>query len=114
MLNLVDLRSSEAKVRNGGSRYSFPACGWGSTNQLRGLGERQIGCSAHIGIFLARGPEAEDSVNVERLEIGMGCVRRGSVCTWESEEEMGELFLIRFLVVSELRGNGGHILDDGE
>jgi len=39
----------------------------------------------------------------------MGLVRGGSVCVGESEEEMGELFFAWFLVVSELRGDGGHV-----
>ena len=46
---------------------------------------------------------------VERLEIGMGFVRGFSVCVGESEEEMSELFFAWFLVVSELRGDGGHV-----
>ena len=77
-----------------------------------GVGQWETGYSAHVGIFLARSPEAEDSVNVERLEIGMGCVWRCPICSGESEEEMGELFFIWFPIVSELGGDGSHVLED--
>jgi len=39
----------------------------------------------------------------------MGFVRRVSVCVWEGEEEMDELFSAWFFVVSELGGDGGHV-----
>lgn len=110
MLNLADLRSSEAKVRNGGSRYNFPACSHRSPGELQWFGEGRTGYGTHVGVFLARGSQTKDSINVERLEIGVSFVRRVSVRTGESEEEMSELFLARFLVVSELRGDGGHVL----
>lgn len=77
--------------------------------ELRGLGEGRVECSTHVGVFLARSTQAEDGVNVERLEIGIGFVRRLSVCVGEGEEEMGELLFAWFLVVSELGGEGGHV-----
>ena len=39
----------------------------------------------------------------------MGFVWGVSVCVREGEEEMSELFFARFLVVSELGGDGGHV-----
>ena len=39
----------------------------------------------------------------------MGFVWLVSVCVWEGEEEMDELFFAWFLVVSELGGDGGHV-----
>ena len=39
----------------------------------------------------------------------MRFVRGFSICVGEGEEEMGELLFAWFLVVSELRGDGGHV-----
>jgi len=77
--------------------------------ELRGLGKGRVWCSTHVGVFLARSPQTEDGVNVERLEIGIGFVRWFPICVGEGEEELSELFFTWFLEVSELRGEGGHV-----